>query len=131
MLSAIKIVLPLQFSCCLNAMKLFPILDFFFGILGNDNGPDIKNDNSNSIDYGKNNKAFSNNSISSSSNLTDISLICTPVNDTSSISILVIITSFDFHDTENCLNDKKDDDENCRTDVNQHGFSITGVGTIG
>jgi len=36
----------------------FPILDFFFGIFSNNDGPDIKNDNSNSIDYDEKNKAF-------------------------------------------------------------------------
>ena len=45
------VVLSLQFSCCLKAMKSLLGLDFFLGILGNKDGPSIKQNFYNGNDY--------------------------------------------------------------------------------
>ena len=100
-------------------MKSLLNLDFFFGIFGNKDGPNIKNDASNRDEYYGNNTARS----SIQTDLIDIIGGRT--------FIFQSYRSKKFKYSEHCPNNRKNDDYNCQTNVNQHGFSITGVGTKG
>ena len=112
-------------------MKSLLNLDFFFGIFGNKDGPNIKNDASNRDEYYGNNTARS----SIQTDLIDIiGYHRIPLIDIIGYHRTFIFQSYrskKFKYSEHCPNNRKNDDYNCQTNVNQHGFSITGVGTKG
>ena len=100
-------------------MKSLLNLDFFFGIFGNKDGPNIKNDASNRDEY------YGNNNARSSIQTDFIDIIG------GRTFIFQSYRSKKIKYSEHCPNNRKNDDYNCQTNVNQHGFSITGMGTKG